>query len=161
VAVSHARANAAQALLGFVGDGLDLAPADQTDHDLRVEEAHHHAAGRFFAHDHVARQQQSDVRFSLKGLVRQRRVAGAENPLRRHLGTELFLHGALHVDVAQDAEAFDLQSSDGLCERLIEAQARQQRGEAVNWMNPRRSGAGDRRVSIFAPRCGRTSLRPG
>jgi hypothetical protein len=54
----------------------------------------------------------------LQGLVRQWRVAGAQDAVGRHVDAELLLHGVLHVDVAQHAEAFGLQSGDGLGQGL-------------------------------------------
>ena len=40
--------------------------------------------------------------------MRERRVAGGEDPLGRHLGAGLLLHGVLHVDVAEHTEACGL-----------------------------------------------------
>ena len=67
-------------------------------------------SGCFFAHDHVAREQQADVGHRCDRLVCERWIAGTEDAVRRHVDAQLLLHRVLHVDVAQDAEAFGFQS---------------------------------------------------
>lgn len=67
------------------------------------------------SHRDIAREQQTDPRIRLKRLVRQRRVARAEDAVARHVPPQLFLHGILDVDVAQDAEALGLRAAWTRC----------------------------------------------
>jgi hypothetical protein len=64
--------------------------------------------------------------------MRQRRVAGTEDAIGRHVGAKLLLHRVLHVDVAQHAEAFRFQRGEGLFKRLVEADAGEGGGESVH-----------------------------
>jgi len=108
----RALANSPQPLLRHVGDDFDVGLADQLQHDLRVEESDHYATRRFLTHDHVARQQQTDIRNGVKGLVRQSRVACTQNAVGRQVHAELFLHRVLHVDVAGHSHFAELDESD-------------------------------------------------
>jgi hypothetical protein len=115
---------ALEALRGVVGHLLDLGLVNHRGDALRVDEGHGHAPRRFFTHDHVARQQQADVGFGLHGLVGQRRVAGTEDAVGRHLHAELLFHRGLHVQVAQYAKALLLEgrgdAGNGFVERGVQ-----------------------------------------
>jgi hypothetical protein len=119
-AAAEAVADAPQSLLRIISYRLNFGHSYQLNHDLRVKKSDHHALRRFFAHDDVARQQQADVGHCLQCLVSQRWITCAQDAVCRHVGTKLLLHGSLHIDVAEDAEALDLECGDGLCQRLIE-----------------------------------------
>ena len=77
---------------------------DQPDHGLRIQEADHDAARNFPSDDQVAGRQQTDVRLGLQGLMRQRRISGAQDAVGQYVGAEPLLDRALDIDVAQHAE---------------------------------------------------------
>jgi hypothetical protein len=56
-------------------------------------------------HDDVAGQQQAEVGLDGQALPDQRRVAGVEDDLRRHLDVELGLQCGGDVDLGADADA--------------------------------------------------------
>ena len=72
-----------QARGGIVGDFTHLRVGRERDKGLRVDERDHGPARCVLAHDHVARQQQSDVGLGAERLVCQGRVAGAEDAIGR------------------------------------------------------------------------------
>jgi len=65
-------------------------------------------AGHFACHFRVVRQQRADV--GLRGSVRQRRIAGAQDPIGAVIDAELGPHRGLHVDLRQNSKAVALQS---------------------------------------------------
>ncbi len=81
-----------------------------------------HLALVVFTDEYVARQQQPDLRNRADGLVGQRRVAGAEYPVGRHVLTQFFLQGGLDVDLRQYAEAFLVEFLGDRLDRLLEAE---------------------------------------
>jgi len=109
--------------LGSVCKGLHFRHADRAHQDLRIEKTHPDAFGCLIANDHVAGQQQADVRRRLQHLMRQLRIARAEDSVGRHFGAEPIPHRALKIDVTQDAEAFALGRLEGPGQRVIEGDA--------------------------------------
>ena len=99
-------------------NAADLGIVGHLQHRDRVHEPDDETAILLLAHDHVARQQQANVGFGEQCTVRQRWIAGTENPVRPPVDSKLGLHRGLHVDVGEDAEALCLQrlgdGSDGL-----------------------------------------------
>jgi hypothetical protein len=73
-AAAQALTGKAQSLLGSVGHHPDFRFANQLDHDLRIEETDDDPARRLFAEDHLARQQQPDVRHCCDGLMGKREL---------------------------------------------------------------------------------------
>lgn len=88
---------------------MALSPWHQREHRHQVHEGDDEAAVGLFANDDVAGQQQADVGLGLQRAVRRRRVAGAEDPVRPPVDTELRFHRGLHVDLGEHAEALVLQ----------------------------------------------------
>ena len=102
-------ANAVQPGGGIVGHLENLRVAGQDDHQLRVEETDGHLPVDVSPHDHVARQQRTDVGLDLQGSVGERRIAGAKNPVERQVDAEFFFHRTGHIDIAQHAETLGLE----------------------------------------------------
>jgi hypothetical protein len=67
-----------------------------------------------------ARQQQADVGIGGDGLVRQRRIAGAEDAVRRAVDVELGLHRRLHNDVGKYAETLGLERLGDTFDDIVE-----------------------------------------
>jgi hypothetical protein len=66
----------ADAPVRFISQRLQFGSLGDLDHDLRIQ-GMHQGRGGLAAHDHVAGQQQPDLRLELEGLVGQLGVAGA------------------------------------------------------------------------------------
>jgi hypothetical protein len=82
---------------------LQFGPLGDLDHYLRIQGMHQGRVG-LAAHDHVAGQQQPDLRLDLEGLVGQLGVAGPKDHIGLAVVAELLLEGGLHVDLGQGAE---------------------------------------------------------
>jgi hypothetical protein len=63
-----------------------------------------------FVDDYVARHQEAGIEIGLKGAMRKRRVARAENPVSAKIDVELLLEGLADVDFGQDAEPLGFES---------------------------------------------------
>ena len=63
-------------------------------------------------HDHVAWQHGSDLVIGGQRLVRQRRIAGAEDPVVPKIDVELFFHRRFDVDFGQNAESLGFECLD-------------------------------------------------
>src|SRR5579859_7670262 len=81
-----------QALLSLIGDGIEDLVADDAEHGLWIGDVYTTRCA-LCAHNHVAREQQADIRLLLKRAVRQGRVAGTQDDVGFHLDTELLAHG--------------------------------------------------------------------
>ena len=66
-------------------------------------------AVHLLANDHVAGQQQTDVRLRRERAVRQWRIAGAQDAVGAAVDAEFGLHRRLDVDLGEDAEALGLE----------------------------------------------------
>ena len=71
----------------------------------------HQGRAGLAAHDHVAGQQQPDLRLKLECLVGQLGVAGPKNHMQVGVKAELLLEGDLDVDLGQGAEALGPKAS--------------------------------------------------
>jgi hypothetical protein len=74
--------------------------------------------------DDVAGQEHAELGFGRECLVRERRVAGAEDRVRLPLDAELLFQRRLHVDLAEDAEALVLQLLADALDCLVERERR-------------------------------------
>ena len=72
------------------------------------------------ARDHVARQQQADVRVGAEGTMCELRIARTQDAIGRCVDAELGLQRGLHVDVREHAEAFLLERFGDLDDRVRE-----------------------------------------
>ena len=106
------RADSLQTAANFVGDLGHLGIVGELHDRHRIHEAHGYVCIRVFTHDHIAWQQQADIGLSRQGAMRERRVTGAKDAVRRHVNVKLGFHRRLHVDVSQHAKAFGLQRVD-------------------------------------------------
>ena len=64
--------------------------------------------------------------------MRERRIAGAQDAVGRHVRAQFLLHRALDIDIAQHAETLGLERRCRLREGLVERQARERGGESVH-----------------------------
>ena len=113
--------HAHQALAHLGGDLRQLWARRELLHRIRVHELDVNRAVVVLPDDDVARQQQPDGRLRLQRPPRIRRVAGAEDLVRRDVVVELLLHRRLDVDLGQHAEALLLQLRGHPLERLLVA----------------------------------------
>src|SRR5450755_4558866 len=119
----------------LVGYRLQLRPARERDHDLRVERLDDGPVADG-ADDDVAWQQQPDAPVNAEGLMREWRTAGAEDHVILHLLAELFPQGGGEVDLGEHAEPL---TGEGLADpgdRLREWHADRDAGAVAHRLAP-------------------------
>jgi hypothetical protein len=89
----------------LVGDWCEIIAPDHREERERIDRRNDRLALVVGIHDDVAGQQQAELGFGRQRLMRQRRVAGAEDGVRPALDTELRAERRLYVDGRQNAEA--------------------------------------------------------
>lgn len=73
-----------------------------------------------FIHYHIAGKEQSDLLFYLHRLMREMRIAGAEDHILLNIRTDLVLQCRLNVDRGQNVKPFFLQFLRHFVDRLFE-----------------------------------------
>ena len=80
---------------------------DQPKNAGRIHEADVDFAGRIFAHENIARQQQTDIGYCAYRLMCKNRIARAKNAVGRHVFAEFLFHRGRNVNVRQNTEALN------------------------------------------------------
>ena len=93
--------------------------ADDAERRYRRHRGDRALARLRFVHDHVARQEQTDLQFGVQGTIRKRRIACTEDDVLTEIAIELLLERLLHVDRRQNAKAFGLEGVGGSLESLF------------------------------------------
>lgn len=71
----------------------------------RVDRGDFGLTGADIANDHVAREHDADAGFSFDRALREWRIAGAENAVRREVGAGFRFEGAREINLVEDAKA--------------------------------------------------------
>ena len=79
-----------QSLVGFTGNVLQFyVLSDDAESCDGRHRGHRAVAGFGFVHDHVARQEKSNLQFRLERPIRERRIASTQNDVLAKLSIEL------------------------------------------------------------------------
>lgn len=92
-------------------------PDRQPDYGRRIGNANKRAILHFFNND-IARQHQAGIRTIGKRLVRQRRIAGAQDTVAGKINVQLFLQCVVYVNPGQHPESLVFQRFNYPLDRL-------------------------------------------
>src|SRR6266699_6056329 len=101
--------NTLQTLFRFLGDGMELLVAHHTQHGLGVGNVNPAPLAER-AHDHIARQEQANVWLLLECAMCQWWIAGPENDIGFHLGTQFLTERLAYIYLGQHTESLGLES---------------------------------------------------